>query len=41
VTLVLNLLAVKFDVWFAVTLIALVFYITFTVLVTNWRTRFA
>jgi ATP-binding cassette subfamily B protein len=25
---------------FAVTLIALVFYITFTVLVTNWRTRF-
>ena len=41
VTLVLSLLAVKFDVWFAViTLIALVFYITFTVLVTNWRTQF-
>ena len=41
VTLVLSLLAVKFDVWFAgITLIALVFYITFTVLVTNWRTQF-
>ncbi|MBC7445548.1 MAG: ABC transporter ATP-binding protein/permease [Polaromonas sp.] len=40
-TLVLSLLAVKFDVWFAgITLIALVFYITFTVLVTNWRTQF-
>ena len=41
VTLVLTLLAVKFDVWFAgITLIALAFYITFTVLVTNWRTQF-
>ena len=41
VTLVLSLLAVKFDVWFAgITLIALVFYISFTVLVTNWRTQF-
>ena len=41
VTLVLSLLAVKFDAWFAgITLIALVFYITFTVLVTNWRTQF-
>ena len=41
VTLVLSLLAVKFDVWFAgITLIALVFYITFTVTVTNWRTQF-
>lgn len=41
VTLVLSLLAVKFDVWFAgITLVALVFYITFTVLVTNWRTQF-
>ena len=40
-TLVLSLLAVKFDIWFAgITLIALVFYITFTVLVTNWRTQF-
>jgi ABC-type transport system involved in Fe-S cluster assembly fused permease/ATPase subunit len=41
VTLVLSLLAVKFDAWFAgITLIALVFYITFTVTVTNWRTQF-
>ncbi|MDB5742823.1 MAG: transporter related protein [Polaromonas sp.] len=41
VTLVLSLLAVKFDIWFAgITLIALAFYITFTVLVTNWRTQF-
>ena len=41
VTLVLSLLAVKFDVWFAgITLIALAFYITFTVTVTNWRTQF-
>jgi ATP-binding cassette, subfamily B, heavy metal transporter len=41
VTLVLTLLAVKFDVWFAwITLIALVFYITFTVSITEWRTRF-
>jgi len=41
VTLVLSLLAIKFDVWFAgITLIALVFYITFTVTVTNWRTQF-
>ena len=41
VTLVLTLLAVKFDVWFAIiTIIALVFYITFTVSVTEWRTQF-
>ncbi len=41
VTLVLTLLAVKFDVWFAgITLIALVFYIAFTVTVTEWRTQF-
>jgi ABC-type transport system involved in Fe-S cluster assembly fused permease/ATPase subunit len=41
VALVLTLLAVKFDVWFAgITLIALVFYITFTVAVTEWRTQF-
>ncbi len=41
VTLVLTLLAVKFDVWFAgITLIALAFYITFTVTVTEWRTKF-
>jgi len=41
VTLVLTLLAVKFDVWFAgITIIALVFYISFTVTVTEWRTKF-
>ncbi len=41
VTLVLTLLAVKFDVWFAIiTIVALVFYITFTVSVTEWRTQF-
>ena len=41
VALVLTLLAVKFDAWFAwITLGALVFYIGFTVLVTEWRTKF-
>ena len=41
VALVLTLLAVKFDVWFAwITIIALVFYITFTVTITEWRTKF-
>ena len=41
VTMVLSLLAVKFDVWFAgITGIALVFYILFTVTVTEWRTQF-
>jgi len=41
VVLVLSLLAVKFDAWFAwITLAALVLYITFTVTVTNWRTQF-
>jgi ATP-binding cassette, subfamily B, heavy metal transporter len=41
VALVLTLLAVKFDVWFAIiTIIALVFYITFTVTITEWRTQF-
>jgi len=41
VAMVLTLLAVKFDVWFAwITLIALAFYITFTVLLTEWRTQF-
>jgi ATP-binding cassette subfamily B protein len=41
VTLVLTLLAVKFDAWFAwITLIALVFYISFTVSITEWRTKF-
>src|SRR2546425_862596 len=41
VTLVLSLLAVKFDLWFAgITGAALVFYIFFTVTVTEWRTKF-
>ena len=41
VTMVLTILAVKFDVWFAIiTLSALALYITFTVLVTEWRTQF-
>ena len=41
VTMVLTILAVKFDVWFAIiTLSALALYITFTVLVTEWRTKF-
>ena len=41
VALVLTLLAVKFDVWFAwITIAALVFYITFTITVTEWRTQF-
>ena len=41
VTLVLTLLAVKFDVWFAwITIVALVFYISFTITVTEWRTQF-
>ncbi len=41
VALVLTLLAVKFDVWFAgITVIALVLYIAFTVTVTEWRTQF-
>ena len=41
VTLVLTLLAVKFDVWFAwITIAALVLYISFTITVTEWRTQF-
>jgi ATP-binding cassette subfamily B protein len=41
VTLVLTLLAVKFDAWFAwITITALVLYITFTISVTEWRTQF-
>jgi ATP-binding cassette, subfamily B, heavy metal transporter len=41
VTFVLTLLGVKFDAWFAwITLSALVLYISFTVLVTEWRTKF-
>ena len=41
VGLVLTILAVKFDAWFAgITLAALAFYIFFTVRVTEWRTQF-
>jgi ATP-binding cassette, subfamily B, heavy metal transporter len=41
VTLVLSLLAIKFDAWFAgITVAALVIYIGFTVTVTEWRTQF-
>jgi ATP-binding cassette subfamily B protein len=41
VALVLTILAVKFDAWFAwITLIALAFYILFTVTVTEWRTKY-
>ena len=41
VALVLTLLAVKFDVWFAgITIIALVAYISFTITVTEWRTQY-
>lgn len=41
VALVLSLLAIKFDAWFAwITLAALALYITFTVTVTEWRTKF-
>ncbi|MDR7269119.1 ATP-binding cassette subfamily B protein [Pelomonas saccharophila] len=41
VVLVLTLLGVKFDVWFAgITVAALVVYISFTVVVTEWRTKF-
>ena len=41
VTLVLSLLAIKFDMAFAwITLAALVCYVAFTVTLTQWRTRF-
>ncbi|WP_374685076.1 ABC transporter ATP-binding protein/permease [Rhizobacter sp. J219] len=41
VVMVLTLLGVKFDAWFAwITIAALVVYIAFTILVTNWRTQF-
>ncbi len=41
VAMVLTILAVKFDVWFAwITLAALALYIAFTVGVTEWRTKF-
>ena len=41
VALVLGVLAVKFDAWFAwITIAALVLYIIFTITVTEWRTQF-
>ncbi|MBB4844823.1 ATP-binding cassette subfamily B protein [Paucibacter oligotrophus] len=41
VLLVLGLLAIKFDAWFAwITLAALALYISFTITVTEWRTKF-
>jgi len=41
VALVLGILAVKFDAWFAwITLLALAVYIVFTVTVTEWRTKY-
>ncbi len=41
VTLVLTYLAIQFDVWFAwITIGALALYITFTVSVTEWRTKY-
>src|SRR5450759_835795 len=41
VTLVLSILAVKFDVWFAwITLAALAVYIGYSITVTEWRTKF-
>ncbi|WP_028102599.1 ABCB family ABC transporter ATP-binding protein/permease [Pseudoduganella violaceinigra] len=41
ITLVLGYLVTHYDIWFSViTFAALVIYITFTILVTNWRTHF-
>ncbi len=41
VALVLTILAVKFDAWFAwITIAALALYIVFTVSITEWRTKF-
>jgi ATP-binding cassette subfamily B protein len=41
VGMVLTLLAVKFDAWFAwITIAALLLYITYTISVTEWRTKF-
>jgi len=39
--LVLGILAVQFDIWFAIiTIVALTVYISFTVVLTQWRTHF-
>ena len=41
VVLVLSILAIKFDVWFAgITVLALAIYIVFTISITEWRTQF-
>lgn len=41
ITLVLGYLVTHYDIWFSViTLVALVSYISFTIVVTNWRTHF-
>ena len=41
ITLVLGYLALNYDLWFSIiTVVALVLYVTFTVLVTEWRTHF-
>ncbi len=41
ITLVLGYLGTQYDIWFSViTLVALVVYIAFTVIVTEWRTHF-
>jgi ATP-binding cassette subfamily B protein len=41
ITLVLGYLVLHYDIWFSViTAVALVSYISFTVIVTNWRTHF-
>lgn len=41
ITLVLGYLAVQYDIWFSlITVTALVAYVVFTVLVTEWRTNF-
>ena len=41
ITLVLTYLVINYDIWFSViTAVALVSYITFTVVVTEWRTHF-
>ena len=41
VTLVLGVMAVQYDVWFAlITVVALTLYVYFTVVVTEWRTKY-
>jgi len=41
ITLVLGYLSIQYDIWFSViTIVALVTYIIFTILITEWRTHF-